>query len=103
MQATPLCEDSYREIRFHPYVKLDEVIAALEESSVRIDKITFHNMPSNVQFLKQLDEETALSIIPDISEAEVRLATLLPNSNPAKGKLFPSIAICGTKLSQVFS
>lgn len=80
------------------YVDLSEIKKLLEHEGIKIEKVTFHNLSSNVMIIKKWPQIFKEEMVYKMSEEEVQVSSLVPdNEVKYKEKLFPSICIWGKK------
>lgn len=97
--STPGLKKLAPELKFAAYVNQESVEKFLKQNGIKIERITYHNMPSNVEFAKQLeDTPQARNAIHKIAEIEAELSEIADKIPVKKReKLFPSICIWGKK------
>ncbi len=100
-----LCKNSLTSIfipetKFCKYVNQIEVVKFLEETGINIKKITYHNMPHLVFFLKNLKEDNCDSqkFLDFIIDWELQMSEVVKDfDSDTREKIFPAVCVWGIK------
>ena len=97
--STPIIRKILPDSHFQSYVSQESVEKYLKQNGITIERITYHNMPSHVDFTKQLeDTPKAREAAYMLGEIEADLSEITDRIPVKKReKIFPSICIWGKK------